>query len=74
VDNIKRNSQQLTSAKYRQPFFVRLIDRSVAALAAIWDRFVGEDDDVIETCSVICVPANDLMAKSRTQNVGCLRF
>jgi putative SOS response-associated peptidase YedK len=54
---------QLTRAKYRQPFFVRLIDRSVFALAAVWDRSVGADDDVIESCSVIRVPANDLMAK-----------
>jgi putative SOS response-associated peptidase YedK len=53
---------QLTRARHRQPFFIRLIDRSVFALAAIWDRSVGEDDDVIESCSVIRVPANDLMA------------
>jgi putative SOS response-associated peptidase YedK len=53
---------QLTSEKYRQPFFVRLLDRSVFGLAAIWDRSVSEDDDVIESCSVICVPANELMA------------
>jgi putative SOS response-associated peptidase YedK len=52
---------QLTSARYRQPYFVRLIDRSVFGLAGIWDRTVGEDDDVIESCSLVCVPANDLM-------------
>lgn len=54
---------RLTSRKYRQPYFVSLIDRSVFAMAAIWDRSEGEDDDVIESCSVICVPANDLMAR-----------
>ena len=52
---------QLTETKYRQPFFVRLLERSVFGLAGIWDRSVGEDDDVIESCSVIRVPANDLM-------------
>ena len=52
---------QLTNAKYRQPYFVRLLDRSVFGLAGIWDRSVGEDDDVIESCSVIRVPANELM-------------
>jgi putative SOS response-associated peptidase YedK len=51
----------LTAAKYRQPFFVRLLKRSVFGLAGIWDRSVGEDDDVIESCSVIRVPANELM-------------
>jgi putative SOS response-associated peptidase YedK len=53
---------QLTSAKYRQPHFVRLVSRTVFGVAAVWDRSVGEDDDVIESCSVICVPANDLLA------------
>jgi len=53
---------QLTEARYRQPFFIRLIDRSVFAVAAIWDRSVSEQDDVIESCSVIRVPANDLLA------------
>ncbi len=52
---------QLTSANYRQPYFLSLLNRSVFGMAAVWDRSVGEDDDVIESCSVICVPANDLM-------------
>jgi putative SOS response-associated peptidase YedK len=53
---------QLTAAKYRQPYFVRLTERSVFGLAAVWDRSVGDDDDVIESCSVICVPPNELLA------------
>jgi putative SOS response-associated peptidase YedK len=52
---------QLTQAKYRQPFFVRLLERSVFGVAGIWDRSVGEDDDVIESCSLIRLQANDLM-------------
>jgi putative SOS response-associated peptidase YedK len=52
----------MTRGKYRQPFFIRLINRSVFGVAAIWDRSVHEDDDdVIESCSVICVAANELM-------------
>jgi len=54
---------QLTNTRYRQPFFVCLIDRSIIGLAAVWDRYVSEDDDVIESCSIICVPPNDLMMK-----------
>jgi len=53
---------QLTPENYRQPYFVSLIKRSVFGLAAVWDRSVGEDDDVIESCSVIRVPANELLA------------
>lgn len=52
---------RLTSARYRQPYFVRLIDRPVFGLAAVWDRWVSEDDDVMESCSLVCVPANGLM-------------
>ena len=53
---------QLTGANYRQPYFVRLTNRSLFGVAAVWDRSVGEDDDVIESCSVIRVPANGLLA------------
>ena len=52
---------QLTPANYRQPYFVRLTNRSVFGLAAVWDRSVTEDDDVIESCSIIRVPANALL-------------
>jgi len=52
---------ELTPEKYRQPFFVRLTDRAVFGLAAVWDRWVSEEDDVIESCSVITVPANALL-------------
>jgi len=54
---------QLTRAGYRQPYFVCLTDRSVFGVAALWDRSVEDDDDVIESCSLVCVPVNDLMAK-----------
>jgi putative SOS response-associated peptidase YedK len=54
---------QLTNRRYRQPHFVRLLDRSVFGVAAVWDRSVAEDDDVIESCSVVCVPPNDLIVR-----------
>jgi putative SOS response-associated peptidase YedK len=53
---------QLTRARYRQPHFVTLANRSVFGLAAVWDRSVGDDDDVIESCAIIRVPVNELMA------------
>jgi putative SOS response-associated peptidase YedK len=34
----------------------------VFGIAAVWDRWVSEDDDVIEGCSMICVPANELVS------------
>jgi putative SOS response-associated peptidase YedK len=54
---------QLTNRRFRQPHFIRLLDRSVFGVAAIWDRSVSEDDDVIESCSIICVPPNELMVR-----------
>jgi putative SOS response-associated peptidase YedK len=53
---------QLTRENYRQPYYVRLINRGVFGVAAVWDRSVRDEDDVIESCSVIRVPANDLLA------------
>lgn len=53
---------QLTRENYRQPYFVRLLNRAVFGLAAVWDRSVSEDDDVIESCAVVRVPANDILA------------
>jgi putative SOS response-associated peptidase YedK len=56
-------SWRLTRERYRQPFFVRLTRRSVFGIAAVWDRWVSADDDVIEGCSMVTVPANELMAE-----------
>ncbi len=61
---------RLTDANYRQPYFVQLSRRSVFGVAAIWDRSVTEDDDVIEGCSVILVPANDLLAGMASGRAG----
>jgi putative SOS response-associated peptidase YedK len=54
---------QLTNRRYRQPHFIRLLHRSVFGVAAVWDRSVSEDDDVIESCSIVCVPPNDLLVR-----------
>jgi len=52
---------QLTNRRYRQPPFIRLLERSVFGVAAVWDRSVSEEDDVIESCSMVCVAPNDLI-------------
>lgn len=53
---------QLTPEKFKRPFFIRLVDRSVFGIAAVWDRSVGDDDDVIESCAIVTLPANSLVA------------
>jgi putative SOS response-associated peptidase YedK len=62
---------QLTNRRYRQPHFIRLIDRSVFGVAAVWDRSVSEDDDVIESCSIVCVSPNDLLVGVANTD-GCM--
>lgn len=54
---------QRTPAGHRQPFYVRLVNRPVFGVAALWDRFTAHDDYVIEGCALITVPANSLVAE-----------
>jgi putative SOS response-associated peptidase YedK len=54
---------QLTPEKYRQPWFVQVKARAVFGIAGVWDRWVSDEDDVIEGCSVITVPPNDLVSQ-----------
>lgn len=54
---------QLTNRRYRQPHFIRLLDRSVFGVAAVWDRSVSPDDDVLESCAIVCVPPNELIVR-----------
>jgi putative SOS response-associated peptidase YedK len=55
---------QQTGQGHRQPFFVRLVNRPVFGVAAVWDRTESEDgDDVIEGCALIMVPPNPLLAE-----------
>jgi putative SOS response-associated peptidase YedK len=54
---------QLTPHQYLQPYFARLVNRSVFGVAAIWDRTINKDeDDVLEGCAVVTVPPNNLLA------------
>jgi putative SOS response-associated peptidase YedK len=48
---------------FRRPFYVRLVNRDVFGVAAVWARAVTLDDDVIESCALVIVSANRLMAE-----------
>lgn len=51
-----------TGDRHRQPSFVRLVNRAVFGVAALWDRSVPEHgDDLIESCALLTVPPNSLM-------------
>jgi putative SOS response-associated peptidase YedK len=46
----------------RQPYLVKLADREFFGFAGLWDRSAG-NDGVIESCTIITLPANPLLAK-----------
>jgi putative SOS response-associated peptidase YedK len=54
---------QRTPAGYRQPYYVRLVNRLVFGVAVLWDRSVTDSDDVVESCALVTVPANTLLAE-----------
>jgi putative SOS response-associated peptidase YedK len=45
-----------------QPYYVRLVNRLVFGVAALWER-AEADDEVIESCALITVDANPLLAE-----------
>ena len=53
---------------FRKPFYVRLVNRTVFGVAAVWARAVTLDDDVIESCALVMVSTNRLMGE--IDNVG----
>ncbi len=55
---------QLTANGVSQPFYVRLVNRGVFGVAALWERTVlDEGEDVIESCALLTVPSNSLVSE-----------
>ena len=54
---------QRSGEGHRQPHYVRLVNRLVFGAAVLWERSVSDDDDVIESCALVTVPANPLLAE-----------
>jgi putative SOS response-associated peptidase YedK len=54
----------MTADGVSQPFYVRLVNRAVFGVAGLWERTVLEEgEDVVESCALLTVPANTLMAE-----------
>jgi putative SOS response-associated peptidase YedK len=60
---------RLTEMRYRQPYFVQPMNRGAFGIAALWDRTACEDDDdVIESCTMVSVTSlSPLSESSRLQ-------
>jgi len=54
---------QRPAAGHRQPYYVRLVNRLVFGAAVLWERSVSDDDEVVESCALLTVPANALLAE-----------
>ncbi len=50
-------------AGHHQPYYVRLVNRPVFGVAALWDRAETSEGDVIESCALVAVEANPLIAE-----------
>src|SRR5215467_10246120 len=50
------------AAGHDQPYYIRLVNRPVFGVAALWER-AEADDDVIESCALITVDANALLGE-----------
>jgi putative SOS response-associated peptidase YedK len=46
----------------KQPFYVHVEDQEIFGFAGLWDRSEPEDAPAIESCTIITLPANPLMA------------
>jgi putative SOS response-associated peptidase YedK len=54
---------QRTPAGHRQPYYVRVVNRGVFGVAVLWERSVTDHDDVVESCALLTVPPNPLLAE-----------
>lgn len=47
----------------KQPFFIHLTDQTLFGLAGLWDASTNADRAVLESCTILTMPANPLMAE-----------
>jgi putative SOS response-associated peptidase YedK len=51
----------------RQPFFICCADQEVFGMAGLWDSSTTPEGEVIESCSIITMPASPKMAEIHNQ-------
>jgi putative SOS response-associated peptidase YedK len=53
----------LLAGETKQPFFIHAADQPMFGMAGLWDRSRTADGSLIESCTIITMPANALMAE-----------
>ncbi len=60
----------------KQPWYIHLADQPLFGLAGLWDASTAADGTVLESCTIITMPANPFMAEihnSKARMPGLLR-
>lgn len=47
----------------KQPYYIHVVDQPVFGFAGLWEASQREDGTVLESCTLITMPANDLLAQ-----------
>jgi putative SOS response-associated peptidase YedK len=45
----------------KQPVYIHIKDRKPFAFAGLWERWVGEEDEFIESCTILTTEPNELL-------------
>lgn len=53
--------QVLPDGRTKQPYYVTLDDQEIFGFAGLWDSSTGADGGVVESCTMVTMPANRLM-------------
>lgn len=56
----------------KNPFLIKLADQELFGFAALWDRSMKPNGEMIESCALITMPGNELMR--RIHNTGAHSF
>jgi putative SOS response-associated peptidase YedK len=59
----------------KTPFLIQHEDNEPFAMAGLWERWKGEEEQALESCTIIVTDANELVPSwCRTSTTGCLSF
>ena len=47
----------------KQPYYIRIGDQEIFGMAGLWDASTAADGSIVESCTLITIPANRLMAR-----------
>ena len=47
----------------KQPYYIRIGDQEIFGMAGLWDASTAADGTIVESCTLITIPANRLMAR-----------